>query len=62
MEKACQWRVCRLLQHLCHLPEWTADLSNLLFRSVLPFTAIEGKCNSLGKVFRIHRGETVGFP
>lgn len=41
---------------------WTADLSNLLFCSVLPFTAIEGKRNSLGKLFRIHRGETAGFP
>lgn len=29
---------------------------------VLPFTAIEGKRNALGMVFRIHRGETVGFP
>lgn len=41
---------------------WTTDLSNLLFCSVLPFTVIEGKRNSLGKVFHIHRGETVGFP
>lgn len=41
---------------------WTTDLSNLLFCSVQLFTAIEGKRNALGKVFRIHRGETVGFP
>lgn len=32
-------------------PGWTADLSGLLFCSVLPFTAVEGKRNSLGKVF-----------
>lgn len=41
---------------------WIAHLSNLLYCSVLLFTAIEEKHNALGGVFNIHHGETVGFP
>lgn len=43
-------------------PEQTALLLNLLYCSVLLFTAIEGMHNGLGRAYDIHHGETVGFP